>query len=122
LFWGDKGGEHRFKSICNKLGDNFEDDIAMGNGVKFLRIINILLFWDNGKEGGIEGGKEIGMRAGVFYHFPNIPFDYRPASLKEICGYVIWTRRRIFGHVENHMFDLLEGSRTHEGFVLLRGD
>jgi len=62
------------------------------------------------------------MRAGVFYQFRSIPVDYRIASLKEICGYVIWTRRRIFGHVENHMFDFLKGSRMHEGLVLLRGD
>jgi hypothetical protein len=82
LFWGDKGREQRFNSICNKLGNNFVDYIAKGDAAKVIRIINVLFFGDKGKEGGVEGGKDIGMRARVFYHCPNIPFDYSPTCLK----------------------------------------
>jgi hypothetical protein len=62
LFWGDEGGEKGFKPISNKLGYNFIDYIAKGYGVEVLRIISVLFFGNEGKEGGIEGRKDIGGR------------------------------------------------------------
>jgi len=86
LFRGDEGEEHGFKPISNKLGYNFIDYIEKGYGAEVLMIINVLLFGNEGKEGGIEGSKDIGVRTRVFHHCPNIPFDYRLAGLREVCG------------------------------------